>query len=296
MKSVDLAHLRNVVLAGHSDAGKTTLGEHLLLASSAVTRLGRVDDGTSVLDFEPEEQKRKLSLSLAVASFDHDGHRITMIDTPGYADFVGEVVEGFEAADAAIICMDASGGVEAGTETAIALGRRLRTAALFVLTRCERENADPMRALDALRAEFGSKIAPLHLAIGAAGSFSGFVDLLHRRAYRFEKGVQTEIPIPPELEAEVARRRDQLLEAAAEADDDVLTKYLEGEEISDAELEACLHKGVRESVLAPVMVSSAAHEIGVRALLDAIVTYLPPRRGPRAPRPKGAEVEVAPDR
>ncbi|HEY8168396.1 MAG TPA: elongation factor G [Candidatus Limnocylindrales bacterium] len=299
MKSVDLAHLRNVVLAGHSDAGKTTLGEHLLHASGAVNRLGKVDDGTAVLDFEPEEQKRKLSLSLAVASFDHDGHRITLIDTPGYADFVGEVVEGFEAADAAIICMDASGGVEAGTETAIALGRRLRTAALFVLTRCERENADPMRALDALRAEFGTKIAPLHLAIGAAAGFTGFVDLLHRKAYQFEKGVRTEVPIPTELEAEVARRRDQLLEAAAEADDDVLTKYLEGEEISDAELEACLHKGVRESVLAPVMVTSAAHDIGVRDLLDAIVTYLPsPGEEPPviAQDAKGADVEVAPDR
>ncbi|MFI5292335.1 MAG: elongation factor G, partial [Candidatus Limnocylindrales bacterium] len=197
------------------------------------------------------------------------------------------------------ICMDASGGVEAGTETAIALGRRLRTAALFVLTRCERENADPMRALDALRAEFGTKIAPLHLAIGAAAGFTGFVDLLHRKAYQFEKGVRTEVPIPTELEAEVARRRDQLLEAAAEADDDVLTKYLEGEEISDAELEACLHKGVRESVLAPVMVTSAAHDIGVRDLLDAIVTYLPsPGEEPPviAQDAKGADVEVAPDR
>jgi elongation factor G len=299
MKSVDLAHLRNVVLAGHSGSGKTTLGEHILHAAGAIPRLGRVDDGTASLDFEPEEQKRRLSLSLAVGTFERDGYRITMVDTPGYADFVGEVVEGFEAADAALICMDASGGVEAGTETAIALGRRSRTAALFVLTRCDRENADPTRALDALRAEFGTKIAPLHVAIGAAGSFSGFVDLVHRKAYRYEKGVRSEIPIPPELEAEVAKRRDQLLEAAAEADDDVLTKYLEGEEISDAELEACLHTGVREAILAPVVVTSADKNVGIDDLMDSIAKYLPsPGEEPptAAIDGKGADIEVAPDR
>ncbi|MFI5254665.1 MAG: elongation factor G [Candidatus Limnocylindrales bacterium] len=275
MKSVDAAHVRNVVLAGHAGAGKTTLGEHLLHAAGAIPRLGRVDDGTASLDFEPEEQKRQLSLSLAVASLETDGHRITLVDTPGYADFVGEVVEAFAAVDGAIIAIDASGGVEAGTETAVALGRKLGTAALFVITRSDRENADPTRALDALRTAFGPKIAPLQLAIGAGEHFSGYVDLVHRRAFRYEKGVRSEVPVPAELEAEVARRREQLLEAAAEADDDVLTKYLEGEEISDAELEACLHKGVRESVLAPVVAVSAEKNIGVEGLLDAIVRYLP---------------------
>ena len=299
MKSVDLAHLRNVVLAGHAGAGKTTLAEHLLHAAGAIPRMGRVDDGTASLDFEPEEQRRKLSLSLAVATLETAGHRVTLMDTPGYADFVGEVVEGFAAADAALIAMDASGPVEAGTETAIALGRRMGRAALFVLTRCDRENADPGRALDALRAAFGTKIAPLHLAIGAADSFSGYVDLVHRTAYRHEKGVRSEVPIPPELEAEVGRRRDQLLEAAAEADDDVLAKYLEGEEISDAELDACLHKGVRESVLAPVVVTSAERHIGIDGLFEAIVRYLP-SPDEEAPTPAldklGAEVPVAADR
>ena len=152
---------------------------------------------------------------------------------------------------------------------------RTGTAALFVINKCDRENADPAAALDALRAAFGNKIAPLQLAIGAAETFTGYVDLVHRKAYRWDGRQEVEIPIPAELAAEVARRRDQLLEAAAEADDDVLTKYLEGEEITDAELEACLHKGVRDSVLAPVLVGSAAKGIGLRGLLDAIVRYLP---------------------
>ncbi|MBA3778922.1 MAG: elongation factor G [Chloroflexi bacterium] len=298
MKSVDLSHLRNVVLAGHAGSGKTTLGEHLLHAAGAVPRLGRVDDGTSTLDFEPEEQKRKLSLSLAVSTLEHDDHRVTILDTPGYADFVGEIVEGFSAADGALLCMDASGGVEAGTERAIALGRKSGKAALFVLTKCDRENANPGAALDALRDAFGSKIAPLHLAIGAAEFFRGYVDLVHRKAYAVENGQRTEIAIPDELSDEVARRRDQLLEAAAEADDDVLTKYLEGEEVSDAELDACLHRGVRESILAPVVLTSAGKDIGIDGLLDAIVRYLPsPAEEPpvKAQDRAGSEVEVPPD-
>ena len=298
MDNVELPRLRNVVLAGHAGSGKTTLAEHLLFAAGGLQRLGKVDDGTASLDFEPEEQKRKLSLSLAVATVDHDGHRITLIDTPGYADFVGEVIEGFAAADAALITMDASGGVEAGTETAIAQGRKHGVAALFVLTKCDRENADPTAALDALRAAFGSKIAPLQVAIGAAETFRGYVDLVHRKAWTYDGARQTEIPIPDDLVEEVAKRRDQLLEAAAEADDDVLAKYLEGEEISDAELEACLHKGVRESILAPVLLSAANREVGITGILEAIVKYLPsPAEEPpvTALDAAGKEVEVPPD-
>lgn len=298
MKSVDLPHLRSVVLAGHAGAGKTTLGEQLLHRAGAVSRLGKVDDGSSHLDFEPEEQKRRESLSLAVATFEADGTRITLVDTPGYLDFVAEVVSGFHAADGAILVVDASGGVEAGLEHAVALARGTQTAACFFINKCDRENADPLRALDALRTAFGPKIAPLQLAIGTAESFSGYIDLVHRKAYRSEGGKDVEIPIPDGLAGEVAKRRDQLLEAAAEADDDVLTKYLEGEEISDPELEACLRKGVKESVLAPVLVGSATAGIGLQALLDAVVRYLPSPadEGPATALDKdGKTVEVAPD-
>ena len=295
LKSHDLAHIRSVVLAGHAGAGKTTLAEQVLFRAGAIPRLGRVDDGTAHLDYEPEEQKRHQSLSLAVGTFEHGEHEITLVDTPGYPDFVAEMIQGFHAADAALFVVDASGGIEAGLETAVSVGRATSTAACFVLNKCDRENADPGRALDDLRSTFGNKIAPLHLAIGAADAFSGYVDLVHRKAYRFEGGKETEIPIPAELSDEVARRRDQLLEAAAEADDAVFEKYLSEEEISDAELDACLHKGVRESVLAPVVVASAAKGIGLTALLDAIVRYLPSpeEEGPYAATDKaGKEVKV----
>jgi elongation factor G len=298
MKSVDLPHLRSVVLAGHTGAGKTTLAEQLLFRAGAVSRLGKVDDGTSHLDFEPEEQKRRESLSLAVATFEADGTRITLLDTPGYLDFSAEVVSGFHAADGAIFIMDAVGGVEAGLEQAVALGRGTNTAACFFINKSDRENADPSRALDALREAFGNKIAPLHLAIGTAESFKGYVDLVHRKAFELQGGKEVEVAIPDGMADEVARRRDQLLEAAAEADDDVLVKYLDGEEISDPELEACLRKGVKDSILAPVLVGSVGHGIGLQALQDAIVRYLPSPadEGPASATDKaGKAIEVAPD-
>jgi elongation factor G len=195
--------------------------------------------------------------------------------------------------------MDASAGVEAGLENAVAIGRSTGRAACFFINKCDRENANPSAALDALRAAFGNKIAPLHLAIGAAEGFEGYVDLVHRKAWRFDGKTEVEIPIPNELEGEVARRRDQLLEAASEADDDVLTKYLEGEEISDAELDACLHRGVRDSILAPVLVGSAARGIGMRALLDAFIRYMPTAEEehpvPARDAKSNAEMTITPD-
>ena len=212
---------------------------------------------------------------------DHDGHEITIVDTPGYADFAGEVVEGFEAATRRSLTMDASGGVEAGTERAVALGREHGTAALFVITRCERENADPTAALDALARHVRQQDRAAPPGHRQGRQLPGLRRSRPSQGLRLARsGKRTETEIPAELADEVARRRDQLLEAAAEADDDVLTKYLEGEEITDAELEGCLHRGVRDSILAPVMVTAAHHDIGIDGLLDAIVALLPlPRRG-----------------
>src|SRR3954469_24298444 len=193
MKSVDLPHIRSVVLAGHTGSGKTTLAEQLLHRAGAVNRVGKVDDGTSHLDFEPEEQKRRESLSLAVATFEADGTRITLLDTPGYLDFGAEVVSGFHAADGAILVMDAAGEVEAGLEQAVALARATTTATCFFINKSDRENADPTRAVDALREAFGNKIAPLHLPIGKGESFSGYVELVHRKAFVPQGGQDVEV-------------------------------------------------------------------------------------------------------
>ncbi len=298
MPHVDISKLRSVVLAGHAGSGKTTIAEHLLHKAGVINRMGSVNDGTASLDFEPEEQKRQISLSLAANTFDREGSHVTLIDTPGYADFVGEVISGFAAADGTLITVDASGGVEAGTETAVRLSRSTNTPAIFVITRCERENADPTATLDALRTEFGSKIAPIQIAIGKGETFSGYVDLVHGKAYEYSNGNREEVPVPEDMVDEVATRREQLLEAAADADDDVLMKFLEGEAVSDEELELCLHKGVKDSVLAPVMVTSANQDVGMSAMLDAIIRYLPtPLEEPpvKAIDNRGDEVEVGAD-
>ena len=242
------------MLAGHAGPGKTTLGEQLLHKSGAVGRVGKVDDGTSHLDFEPEEQKRRESLSLAVATFETDGTRITHRRHAGLPRLHGR----------GDLRLRRGRRRDPGRWTRRAGSRRVSSrrwrsggrparAACFFINKCDKENADPTAALDALRATFGNKIAPLQLAIGAAHDFQGYVDLVHRKAYVNEGGKEVETPIPAGMADEVARRRDQLLEAAAEADDDVLVKYLEGEEVSDPELEACLRKGVKESILAPVL-------------------------------------------
>jgi elongation factor G len=262
-------------LAAHAGAGKTTLAERLLFNDLGITRLGRVDDGTASLDHEPEEQKRRQSLSLGVASFDHDGTRVQLVDTPGYADFAAEVVEGMAATDGAVLLMDATGHVEAGLESVVSMARAANKPALFFINKCDRENANPTNALDALRAAFGQKIAPLQVAIGAAEHFTGYVDLVHGKAYQMQGGKEAEVAIPGGLADEVASRRDQLIEAASEADDDVMTKYLEGEEITDEELEACVKKAVRSGLVALVLVGSGSKDVGVRALADAIVRYLP---------------------
>ena len=178
--------------------------------------------------------------------------------------------------------MDATGGVEAGLELAVALGRCTNTAACFFINKCDKENADPTAALDALRATFGNKIAPLQLAIGAAHDFRATSTSSTARPTSARAARRSRPTIPDDMADEVARRRDQLLEAAAEADDDVLVKYLEGEEVSDPELEACLRKGVKESILAPVLVGSLGQRdrAAGAARRDRPLPPLPRRRRP----------------
>ena len=188
MKSVDLPHLRSVVLAGHAGSGKTTLAEQLLFRAGAIPRLGRVDDGTAHLDFEPEEQKRRESLSLAVGTFESDGTRISLVDTPGYPDFIADVIEGFAAADGAIFVMDASAR-RRGRPGARGRARARDRDRRLLLHQQERPRERRTRRRPSTRcgASFGNKIAPLQIAIGAAESFEGYVDLVHRKAWRLRR-------------------------------------------------------------------------------------------------------------
>jgi elongation factor G len=275
MKPTTPDRIRNVALISHGGAGKTSLAEAMLFDAGAITRLGTVEAGTTTLDWDPDEHRRTQSINLAVASLEHEGTRITIVDTPGYADFQADVVEALAAVDAAIVVVDASAGVEVGTEEVWRLAEERRLPRMIFINKMDRENANYDATLDALKARFGAKIAPVYLPIGSADSFRGYVDVIEEHANVYEGGKPKEVPIPPELEGIEHTRRDALVEAAAEASDELMMKYLEGEPFSDEEIEAAVHKGTREGSVVPVFVGSATQNIGVRELLSMIVKHIP---------------------
>ncbi|HKO32625.1 MAG TPA: elongation factor G [Candidatus Limnocylindria bacterium] len=275
MKPTTPDRIRNVALISHGGAGKTSLAEAMLFDAGAIQRLGSVDAGTATLDHDPDEQKRKQSINLAIGTLEADGSRITLVDTPGYADFQSDVIEALAAVDAAVVVIDASAGVEVGTEAVWRLADERKLPRFVFINKMDRENANFDAVLDQLKARFGPKIAPVYLPIGSADRFTGYVDVIEQHANVYEGGTPKEAPIPDELRAGEEQRREALVEAAAEASDELMNKYLEGEEISDAEIEAALHKGTREGSVVPVFVGSALKNIGVRELTTMIAKHVP---------------------
>jgi elongation factor G len=261
---------------GHGGSGKTTLAEAMLLAAGHVSRLGRVEDGNTASDFDEEEKKHQYSISASVLAIEWGDSRINLIDTPGFPDFEGETVQGCAAADAALIAVDASSGVQGGTE--VAWERADEAGPLpraMLVTRLDRENADFQRTLVQLRDRFGNRVVPLALPIGAAADFEGAVDLLSGKARRGSDSGEA----PAEMADEIAAAREVLVESVAESDDDLLNKYLEGEEITDDELAAALHAGVASGDVVPVLPVCAVNGVGVHTLLDDVVALLPSPAG-----------------
>ncbi len=273
MKDFKTEDIRNVALVGHGSTGKTSLAEAMLFSSGAVGRLGRVEDGTTVSDFDPDENKRKISINLSLLPCEWKGKKLNIIDTPGYADFVGEMKAGLRATDAAIVVVCAASGVEVGTEHSWAFADERSLPRMVVVNRMDRENADFFQALSQLQSFFGKKCAPLQLPIGAQSSFEGVVDLLTLKGFRGEKG--SEGDVPDSLSDQVARYREQLVEAIAEADDELLNKYLEGEELSQEELTRGLRAGIAAGSVVPVLAGAASKGIGASLILDAVAQYLP---------------------
>ncbi|MDQ3879864.1 MAG: GTP-binding protein, partial [Chloroflexota bacterium] len=267
--------IRNVALISHGGAGKTSLAEAMLFDAGAISRLGSVEAGTATLDFDPDEHKRRQSINLAIASLEHEGVRVTLVDTPGYADFQADVVEALAAVDAAVIVVDAAAGVEVGTEAVWLLAEARRLPRMVFVNKMDRENANYEATLAALKERFGPKIAPVYLPIGAADGFRGYVDVIEQHASLYEDGARTEGPIPDDMRATEEARREALVEAAAEASDELMTRYLDGETIGDDEIEAALHKGTREGSVVPVFVGSALKRIGVRELTSMLVKHVP---------------------
>ena len=273
MKDFKTEDIRNVALVGHGSTGKTSLAEAMLFSSGAVGRLGRVDEGTTVSDFDPDENKRKISINLSLLPCEWKGKKLNIIDTPGYADFVGEMKTGLRAADAAIVVVCAASGVEVGTEHSWAFADERSLPRMVVVNRMDRENADFFQTLSRLQSFFGKKCAPLQLPIGAQSSFEGVVDLLTLKSFRGEK--ESEGAVPDSLSDQVARYREQLVEAIAEADDELINKYLEGEELSQEELTRGLRAGIAAGSVVPVLAGAASKGIGTSLILDAIAQYLP---------------------
>ena len=267
------AKIRNVVLVGHSGAGKTSLAEALLFASGATTRLGRVESGNTVMDHEPEETSRQGSVGLAVAPIAWNGHKLNIIDTPGYADFIGEVRSALRAADLALFVVSATDGVEVQTEAIWHLAEQEGIARAFFINKLDRERADYQGVLAQLKSSFGTGVAPLEMPVGSEADLRGVAGVVSNHAFLYENGAGrgTEVDLPDELKADVDEVRSALVEAVVENDDELLEAYFEGQEPTQDQLVKGLRQGISDQVIFPVLCGSATGMIGIDRLADLIV-------------------------
>jgi len=276
MKVYKAENIRNVALISHVGAGKTSLIDAALYDSGAATRQGKVDEGSSVADYDPDELKRRMTLNAKVLPVEWKNTKINFIDTPGYADFAGEVKAGLRVADAALVVVTAEKGVEVGTELTWQYADERNLPRMVVVNKLDRENTSFDNALKSLRDQFGLKVVPLQIPIGEQSGFRGVVDLVSQKGYTFEGGNKVqEVPIPAELKESLSSYREQLIESAVESDDTIMEKFLEGEELSDEEILSVVKQGTRTGQLIPVLCAAGSKNIGVQTLLDAIVDYLP---------------------
>ncbi len=267
--------VRNVVLVGHGGAGKTSLAEAMLFVSGTTKRLGTVDDGHSNLDYDAEEIKRKFSINLSIAPIVHDGVKINVIDTPGYADFIGDAIAGMEAAEMALFVVDAVAGPQVQTERLWKIAGEMGISRAVFVNRLDKEHADFNAVMNALSEKFGERVVPVQLPIGAEADFKGVVDIIRMKAYLHDADGEHLEEIPADLTADVEAAREMLADKTAEADDELMMKYLEGEPLTQEDLERLLGLAIAQSMVIPVFVGSAATLQGVEDLMDEIVTFFP---------------------
>jgi elongation factor G len=277
MKDYAVEQLRTVVLLGHGGSGKTSLAEAMLYHTGATNRLGRVEEGTTVSDFDPEEIRRKISIYTSIIPCEWKDHKLNVVDAPGYTDFVAEIKGAIRAVDAALVLIDASAGIEVGTELAWGYAMEDNLPRAIMISKMDRENARFDRILDQIKSTFDGHFAIVHLPIGAQADFQGVVDLIRLKAYRGEKG--EEVDIPANLRAQAEEARTQLIETAAETDDELIMKYLDGEELTVEEIERGLKAGFHAGTVVPVFCSAATANKGIQALMDALVRLFPSPAG-----------------
>ena len=277
MKVYDAQSIRNVAFVGHSGAGKTQLVSTLLFDAGAVNRLGRVDDGTTVTDYDEEEIARKHTLSCSLACAEWNRHKINLIDTPGMGNFLSDSRAALRVGDAAVMVVDAVAGVEVSTEKMWTAADELELPRLIVLNRLDRERASLDRSLESLRSVFGRTVVPVQLPIGEEKGFRGIVDLVAMKAWTFEvdSGKPSETEVPPELADQAQSAREALIEMVAEADDALMEKFFDAGTLTQEELLSGLQRGIGAGRIFPLFCASAAMNIGVQPLLDALVSYVP---------------------
>ena len=264
MAKFDTEHLRNIVLLSHGGAGKTSLSEAMLFRAGVISRMGRTDDGTTTSDYEDEERKRTASTQTSILPCPWKDHKINVIDTPGYADFRGEVVSGISVAEGAVIVVAAPSGVEVGTRQLWQMAGQRDLPRILFVNKMDRENVDFESVLASLVEAFGRGCVAMQIPIGAEAQFSGLVDLL-----------DSEAEVPADLQDTVEAARETLVEAIAETDDDLTLKYLEGEALTAEEMKAGLKQGVASGAIIPVMFGAATENLGADELLDTIVDLMP---------------------
>ena len=274
--SYSVQNIRNVCLLGHGGSGKTALAESLLYMTGALDRMGKSVDGNTVCDYDPEEVKRQISISLAVAPLEYKGCKINVLDAPGGFDFAGEVMEALRAADAAIIVCSAKDGISVGLEKAWKYCEERNMPRFIYISKTDEENSDYNATFEALREKYGNKIAPVVVPIWNEGKkVTGIIDVLNKRAYEMQNGKRVEIDIPEGKEAVITEFNDALKESVAETSEEFMDKFFGGEDFTYAEMIQGLRQGVRELSLFPVLCGSAVNTMGSLMLMDYIVDLLP---------------------
>jgi elongation factor G len=273
MPKYGLENIHNVVLLSHGGAGKTSLSEAMLFDAGVINRLGRVDDGSSTSDYDPDEAKRRISINLSLLPLTWRERKINILDAPGYADFIGEVKAGMRVSEGAIIAVCATSGVEVGTDMVWGYCEEAKLPRLIYINKMDRENADFFKVVEEIQAKLGARCHPLQITIGAHTSFQGVVDLLTMKAYT---GSPTkEVEVPAAVKAQADAYREKLVEAIAEVDDKLIEKYLGGEQLSLEELTKTLRQAVVSGKIVPILAGSALQNIAVNRVLDAICDYMP---------------------
>ncbi|HLA26693.1 MAG TPA: elongation factor G [Syntrophales bacterium] len=269
--------LKNVAIVGHGGTGKTSLCESMLYVTGKTDRTGRVDDGTSSLDYEPEEQKRHVSISAALSFMEWEKQKVTIIDTPGDSNFAYDTKSCLQNVDSALVVIDAVGGVEFQTEMVWEFAGELKLPRLVYISRMDRERADFEKTLESIKGRLAGKVTPLFLPIGVADTFKGIVDILEMKALFFEgpKGAAKSGPIPADMQETVENYRGTIIEDIAESDDQLMDRYLNEGELSIDELKTGIRKGIASCSLIPLICGSALKHMGVSQLMDMIVNYLP---------------------